>query len=156
MKVLVTDQTAEISQWVAEQSGVKAWKLGREQAIGLKDEAGWLAGALYDQWNRRSIGIHLAVRPGSLPTREFIRTLFVYPFIQLQAEKLLAYTGEGNLPIRKLAEHAGFTLEATLKAAHPMGDLLIYSMVRGQCRWLLTDTKELLCRHPIPLNKQIR
>lgn len=146
MRTLVTDQPEFVSQWVAVQSGA-VWRSGREQAIGVAAKGQLIAGVVYDQWNRKSIGLHMAALPGHWPTREFIQTAFRYPFLQLGASKLLAQVGEGNSPARRLVEHLGFVLEATLKAAHPMGDLLIYSMTRDQCRWLSTDKKELLCRH---------
>lgn len=140
MKVIVTDQAERVSQWVAEQCG-SVWRSGREQALGLVEDGQILAGVVYDQWNFRSIGAHIAVLPGTWPTRTFIRAGFAYPFLQLKAEKIIGFVGEGNLAARRLDEHLGFVLEATLKAAHPTGDLLVYSMTRDQCRWLPTEKR---------------
>ena len=68
--------------------------------------------------------------------REFLWYCFYYPFEQLQVKKILGLVESDNAEARKLDEHLGFTLEATLKDAAPKGDLLIYSMTRDQCKWL--------------------
>ena len=149
MSVLVIDQPEVVSRWIAAQNGSQ-WLSGREQAIGLAREGELVAGIMYDQWTGTSIGTHIAVLPGVCPSRTFLRACFIYPFEQLKVHKLLGFVGEGNPAARRLVEHLGLVLEATLEAAHPTGDLLIYSMTRSQCRWLSTDKKELLCRHQKP------
>jgi RimJ/RimL family protein N-acetyltransferase len=50
--------------------------------------------------------------------------------------KILGLVESDNLEARRLDEHLGFHLEATLKNCAPSGDLLVYTMTREQCRWL--------------------
>ena len=79
----------------------------------------------------------VASEPGKhWATREFLWMVFHYPFDQLQCKRVSGVVAADNLPARKFNEHLGFTLEATLADAHPQGNLLIYRMMREDCRWL--------------------
>lgn len=139
MKRIVTDELERVSLWVAKQCGAVGYTGGR-QTLGLEQDGELVAGVVYDNWNRASIHAHIAVLPNVWPTREFLRVGFSYPFQQLRVNKLLGFVGSGNVAARRLDEHLGFVLEATLEAAHPDGALLVYSMTREQCRWLPRNT----------------
>lgn len=69
-------------------------------------------------------------------TREMLWYAFAYPFLQLRVQKILGLVAGSDKAVRAFDEHLGFVLEATLKDAHPEGDLLVYSMTKSQCRWL--------------------
>jgi RimJ/RimL family protein N-acetyltransferase len=109
-------------------------------ALGYETNGELTAGVLYTDWNGRALQIHVAAKPGKHWLHpEFLFTVFWYPFEQLGAAKLLGPIAENNAACRRFVTHLGFVLEATLKDAHPGGDLLIYSMTRAQCRWLLRE-----------------
>jgi len=109
----------------------------------LEEDGCATAGVLFDGWNGSSICMHVAAVPGKRwMTREYLRVCFDYPFRQLQASKILGLVGEKNVAARRFDEHLGFVLEATLKDAHPDGDLLVYTMTPGQCRWLNMRTPQ--------------
>lgn len=96
-----------------------------------------LVGVVYEGFNQASICMHVAAKPGSLwATKEFLWTAFAYPFNQLQVRKVIGILSGANLPAVRLDLHLGFVHEATLKDAHPDGDLVILTMTREQCRWL--------------------
>jgi RimJ/RimL family protein N-acetyltransferase len=114
------------------------WFPGRGHIIGLwDDEAGPLAGCLYESHNGASIMLHIATdQSKKWMNREFLWFVFYFPFEQLGVRKIIAPVESTNSDCVRFIEHIGFTLEATLKDAAPKGDLLIYSMVKDQCRWL--------------------
>lgn len=113
------------------------WIPGRGSVIGLwEDGVGPVAACLYESHNGASILGHLAGDGKKWMNREFLWYCFYYPFEQLQVKKILGLVESDNYDARKLDEHLGFTLEATLKDAAPKGDLLVYSMTRDQCKWL--------------------
>lgn len=109
----------------------------------MRGHAGQLdVGVLYDNYNGRSMCMHVAAREGALwASPEFLRTAFGYPFYQLGLTKVLGLVGSGNVPCQAFVRSIGFVLEATLKDAHPDGDLSVFSMTRDGCRWLTTHKK---------------
>lgn len=95
------------------------------------------AGVAYCEWNGVNVVCHIA-SDGSKRwlTREFLGTIFDYPFNQLKAKRITVCVGEGNSASRKFVEHLGFILEAELAGAHPTGAIRIYRMWREECRFL--------------------
>lgn len=136
MKRIAFGYERVLGDWIASRTG-GTFVHGEARTIGLLDNGEPIAGVLYDQYNGASIGMHVAAEPGARwMTREFLRVCFAYPFEQLGVRKIIGLVGSGNTRARAFDEHLGFVLEATLKEAHPDGDLLVYSMTRSQCRWL--------------------
>lgn len=114
-----------------------------QEAIGLGDGISQiLAGVVYEGFNGVSIGMHVAALPGvNWCTREFLWMVFDYPFNQLGAKKIIGVVPAANLAAMRLDLHLGFVHEATLKDAHPTGDVNMLSMTRDQCRWLNFERK---------------
>ena len=136
MKYIIADQPELVGNWVLEQQGAK-WNPGRGQAIGLFEDERIIAGVVFDSWNGASMCIHVAAVPGARwRTRQYLNVVFYYAFEQMGCKKLLGLVGSGNKVAQRFDEHLGFVLEATLEAAHPDGNLLVYSMTKEQCRWL--------------------
>lgn len=106
-------------------------------AIGLEEDGELVAGVVFDNYNSRSICMHIAAIPGARwMTREYLWVCFAYPFNQLKVNKILGLVDSTNHAARKFDEHLGFMLECNIKDAGRDGDLLIYSMTRQQCRFL--------------------
>lgn len=96
-----------------------------------------LAVALFTDYNKANINIHISAVPGKQWfRREFLWYCFHYPFEVLGVKRLTGVVASNNKQAIKFDENLGFILEATLKDAHPEGDLLVYAMVKDQCRWL--------------------
>lgn len=113
------------------------WSTADLVGIGLVEDDRLIAGVLYDCYNGSSMCMHVAAVPGRhWMTKDFLRVVFAYPFRQVGVQKLIGLVGSGNVDARRFDENIGFVLEATLKGAHPDGDLLVYTMTREQCRWL--------------------
>lgn len=142
MKTIITGQDHIFGPWLAQRLGTN-WLPGRGHVIGLWDDAlGPIAACFYESYNGASVLGHLTGVGKKWMNREYLWYCFYYPFEELRVNKILGLVESTNLEARKLNEHFGFTLEATLKDAAPKGDLLIYSMVKDQCKWLsLKDHK---------------
>lgn len=137
VKRIIDNQPEIFGPWVMASIG-GVWTPRRGTTIGLwDDEKGRRAGAVYCDYDTRSIVMHFA-SDGTKAwlTRQFLWFVFYYPFIQLSVHKIICPVASDNLPCRKFIEHIGFTPEATLKDATPKGDLILYTMTRDQCRWL--------------------
>ncbi len=136
MKRIVTGQEEVFGPWMMARLNSE-WLPGRGSIIGLwEDGVGPIAGCLYESHNGRSIIGHLTGIGRKWMNREYLWYCFYYPFEQLGVDKILGIVESDNHEARKLDEHMGFILEATLKDAAPNGDLLIYSMTKDQCKWL--------------------
>lgn len=142
MKRVVTGQDHIFGPWLAERLET-TWLPGRGHVIGLwEDSVGPVAACFYESYNGASVLGHLAGIGKKWMNREYLWYCFHYPFEELRVSKILGLVESTNLEARRLDEHLGFTLEATLKDAAPNGDLLIYSMMKDQCKWLsLKDRK---------------
>lgn len=133
---IVMDQPDLLGRWAAERDGT-VWYPERGHAIGVLRNGTPIASVLYDNWTGASICMHIVAEPGTRwLSHQLLYLAFAYPFIQLRVNKILGLVGSGNTSAQRFDEHLGFVLEATLKNAHPDGDLLIYSMEKEQCRWL--------------------
>lgn len=96
-----------------------------------------VAGVVYDNWNGRNVECHIASEGANWLTREYLWTIFDYPFNQMKAERITAPVVEDNSASRRFVEHLGFEQEARLYGAHPSGDILVYCMRKPQAqRWL--------------------
>lgn len=135
---IVMGQNDRLGPWMVARQQYAEWIPGSGQTIGLlSDDDEPIAVAAFDQYNEANINIHIAAVPGKRwATPNFLWYCFYYPFIQLGVKRVTGIVASTNLAARRFDEHIGFTLEATLKDAHPDGDLLVYCMTKDQCRWL--------------------
>ena len=108
------------------------------RCIGLRKDGELVAAAVYEGFNGRNMWVHLAGVPGQRwMTRDFLRAGFAYPFLVCGVQRLSGYVNSSNLAARRLNEHFGYRVEATLKGAAPDGgDVLIYVMWRKDCRYV--------------------
>ena len=108
------------------------------RCIGLRKDGELVAAAVYEGFNGQNMWVHLAGVPGRRwMTRDFLRAGFAYPFLVCGVQRLSGYVNSSNLAARRLDEHFGYRVEATLKGAAPDGgDVLIYVMWRKDCRYV--------------------
>ena len=128
---------AAVVNWVARRTNEFGSFGDAAQALGWEKRDALVAGVVYADWNGPNVVCHIA-SDGSRRwlVREYLWTIFDYPFRQLKVKRITVTVGEGNADSRRFVEHLGFTREATLQRAHPSGDLLVYRMFAENCRWL--------------------
>ena len=124
----------DIGHWVAERTG-GIYTPQNSHAIGRMDGSQIIGGVSFSEYSGRSIAMHCAGE-GHWLSRELLFKAFWYPFSQLKVNKVIGLVDSTNTQAIKLDEHLGFVLEAVIKDAAPVGDWLIYSMTREQCRFL--------------------
>ena len=140
MKHVITGADHIIGPWVMEQTDGQ-WINGRGSTIGLLDDNAIVAGCVFSDCNGASIMLHCAGAGKSWLNREFLWYTFYYPFEELKVNKIISPVESTNSQCRKFIEHIGFSVEATLLDASPKGDLLIYTMSRSACKWLIRGKK---------------
>lgn len=125
-----------VVQWTAKRTS-EYGDFGAAVGIGLERDGELIAGVAYAEFNGVNIVCHIA-SDGSRQwmTREYLWTIFDYPFNQAKVNRITVCVGEGNTDSIRLVRHMGFQLEAPLKGAHPSGDLLIFRLWKKDCRFL--------------------
>ena len=125
-----------VVEWVAAQTS-EFGNFGTDVGIGWLRGGEIVAGVAYANWNGPNVECHIASdKSRKWLTRQYLWTIFDYPFNQLGVKRITVCVGEGNRDSTRFVEHLGFILEARLKAAHPTGDLLIFCMKRQDCRFI--------------------
>lgn len=138
---LVYDQHEYFIREVSNAIGVD---LGVGKAIGVTEDDGKIIGAvIYNgfavdaQGKPLSIEMSLAMVDKKWCTRNNIRALFAYPFIQLDVKRVQVTCREGDLFLRDLHKRFGFTFEGIGRMAHPLGgNSAVSSMLKHECRWI--------------------
>lgn len=121
--------------WTAERTGGD-YHAGSGQGIGWERDGKLIAGVLYDNFNGRSVQMHVAAEGKHWLVREYLRTCFDYPFNQLKVNKVIGLVDSTNLDALRFDRHLGFVDEHVIKDAGKYGDLHILTMTREQCRFL--------------------
>jgi RimJ/RimL family protein N-acetyltransferase len=135
LKKIITDQPQRVGEFVSRLMGNDGWS--SYQAIGLEEDGELIAGVLFDNYNGASICMHVAAVPGKRwMSREYLWYCFYYPFMELKVKRITGLVPESNLAARRFDEHLGFQLEARLKDAAPDGDVLVYRMMKADCKFL--------------------
>lgn len=130
----VTFDVERIGPWVCARAGGTHIP-GSSQAIGLERDGELVAGVLYDQFNGRSVCMHVAADVPDWVSRKFLRLCFDYPFNQMGVNKVVGLVDSTNTRALSFDMHLGFVEEARLSDAGKEGDLVILTMTKEQCRW---------------------
>lgn len=105
-------------------------------AIGWMRDDEVVAGVVYEHFTGASITATIAVAPGAVVVKEFMREIFSYPFKRLGVNLIIAFVAESNWKSRNMVEKMGFTKETEVVGAYPDGAMLIYTITPAKCRWL--------------------
>jgi len=123
-----------VGQWVAKHT-LAIFTPENSSCIGLLDKDGQLvAGVWYEAYNKVSIMAHIAIQ-GKI-NKEFLFTIFDYPFVQLGVNKIIGPVNSNNLDALKLSDNFGFREEARIKDAYPDGDMVLLTLTKDKCRFL--------------------
>lgn len=105
--------------------------------LGWRKDGDVVAGAAYEGFNGRNVWVHLAGVGKEWMSRTFLKAGFAYPFLVCGVDRLSGYVNASNAQARRLNEHFGYRVEATLHGAAPDGgDVLLYVMWRKDCRYV--------------------
>lgn len=109
----------------------------RYQAIGLERDGELCAAVVFNLYSGADIAMHVAAVPGRRwLNREYMRACLGYPFLQLQVRRISGFVPARNAEARKFDEHLGFKVEGVMRNALPDDDVIVYGMLREECRFL--------------------
>lgn len=136
MKHYIYGQDARVAQWVAKR--VDEEDFDGCKAIGVERNGVLIAGVVYTMYTGPSICMHVAGEPGShWLSQEFLYRVFAYPFLQLKCYRVTGLVRADNLHAQRFDEKLGFVREGLMrKAASDGTDMIVYGMLREDCRFL--------------------
>lgn len=132
MIVLGADEA--VSRWVGVQLGIEDF--GPLAGIGVARSGKLVAGAVFHNFNWPNIEVSFASTTPAWCTRQTIRSILNYPFIQLDCRRLTAITKATNQPARAFLCRLGFEIEGFHPDTYPDGDAISLGLLRRKCRWI--------------------
>jgi RimJ/RimL family protein N-acetyltransferase len=114
--------------------GFIGWS-GAYIAIGF-EQAGEIKGAVVFT-NCTPTNINAAIVLDAPLTRQFLRAVFYYPFLQLKVKRITALVDASNEKSMSLTKKLGFKQEGRLReAAVDGGDTLVFGILHRECKYL--------------------
>jgi hypothetical protein len=134
LKTITVDRD-RVGKWVKERiAHVTTW--GTEYcAMGFERDGKLLCGVVYNHFSGSDIAMHVA-GTGYWATPAALRVFFSYPFEQLKCQRVTAYVAFKNAKCLTLVNRLGFVPEGRLREGMPNDDLMVFGMLRRECRWL--------------------
>lgn len=122
--------------WATERGGIRF--RDDAAAIGVRSDEGLHGVIVFDSFTTTGCWVSVVSDGGrKWITRELIIRVFAYPFIQLDYPRLNSFVSVNNADAIRFNEHFGFQREGILREAGEKGeDLIVYGMLRRECRWL--------------------
>jgi len=84
----------------------------------------------------KSCAIHVTGFGSHWITKDFLKTVFDYPFKQWNLRVIIGTVAGSNKKSLKLSRHLGFKEVAVIPDAHDDGDLVIFEMRPTDCRFI--------------------
>ena len=122
----------------------KEWVQARTQHPWVEDSAGYLVfrdaipmGAfILDSFTKNSASVHFCLESSMAIKSGILHAGFTLAYTTLGLGILYGGIPATNIPMRKLAEHVGFTPIGSLENAIGLGiDRIVYQMLRDECAW---------------------
>lgn len=126
-----------VAQWVQARIPAMQCPTGTA-ALGVVHDGDLIAGVTYSNFNGVHLEVAIAADTGKpWASRQTLKHLFGYPFVQLQCEAISVLVPGTNLESLNLATKLGFEMEAIVKYAAPdASPLIVLKMFRDSCRWI--------------------
>jgi RimJ/RimL family protein N-acetyltransferase len=106
-------------------------------ALGVVRGGVLLGGVVFHNYQGFCVEVSWAFDSPRWASRDALRTLFSYPFGQLNCVRLTSLAPRSNKKSRKAVVQLGFKLEGVHpKAFDGVQDAMSYGMLRSDCRWI--------------------
>ena len=131
---IVTNIDDYVRAWVAKRIGIRGF--GPSTAIGVQKDGQLIAGAVFHDYRDGQVEASLSADSPKWATRSVLYSLFAYPFIQMDANRLLVTCDESNKKAMKMNRQLGFTPEGILRQMYCPNDAIIWGMLKDECKWI--------------------
>ena len=90
----------------------------------------------FDHPDGGDIQASCVMEQGARVTRRMWRHLYGYAFVQLGCIRITCQTGKSNHVTRHHLKRAGFQLEGKRRCGHGKNDVMMYGLLKSECRFL--------------------
>lgn len=134
-------RSEEVAQWVLHRiPEMRGRSFGPCAAIGVLRDGNLVGGFVFSGYAQHADGsditINGAAAPGNRVTRRMWERVYSYPFVQIGCARVSDYIIETNQNAIRFAERSGFKLEGRKRRGYGSEDVLLYGMLRHECRYL--------------------
>ena len=139
---LLFGEDFEVSDFVAKKMPVPFFThddFGPCSTIGIvrADTGRLVAGAVYHHYRGHDIELSFAANNPAWCKKGILKSLFYYPFIQLNVRRMTLLIGANNERALKLNIGLGFKIEGLCRKAYDgMTDAYVLGMLREDCKWI--------------------
>ncbi len=135
MKRTVYADGPAMVRWAQERLGVSFGPLA--QAIGLERDGAIIAVEVFHRFSDWDCEMSIVAAPNwGGPTRDFLRRIFAFPFVQLGLERVSASVALDNVTVLRWMIRLGFRQEGMAYRLPPAVHVLRFGMLRTECRWV--------------------
>lgn len=131
---LVLGRDTEVARWTASRLGTESF--GDCSAIGIEKDGELIAGLVYFCYRHPNIEMAIASTSPYWANRFTLYHIFYYPLVFLNCQRVTVMVDSTNQKSISLVERLGFVREGLLRQARPDCDVLVYGMLKTECRWL--------------------
>lgn len=133
--MMIYGHDAEVIEWVGKRLDCNFEST--DKAIGIARNGKIVAGVVYHNYRPGfNIEMSIASITPRWATKEVLRALFSYPFIQLGLPRVTGIAARDNASVRRFDERLGFVKEGIMRNAHSDGDAVIYGMLKNECKYI--------------------
>jgi RimJ/RimL family protein N-acetyltransferase len=133
--MLLFDRDQMLARWAGARLGIADFSPC--VAIGVARGDGVIAAAIYNNYRPPNIEITFVTSSPRWASKEAIRAMLRYPFVQLGCARLTAVTPAQNRAARAFLARLGFRQEGVHPDALPGGDAVSYGLLaRDAARWI--------------------
>lgn len=137
---LLFDHSSRVKEFVGLQLDIK--NFGPSSAIGILRDGKLVGGAVYNNFRWPTIQISVAASSPKWASKEMIRAILRYPFVQLDCSRISAVCKETNYRIREFNARTGFIQEGYHPLVYPDGTAsLSWGLLRKNCWWLSEEER---------------
>lgn len=136
--MLVYGNDLFVSEWVRKRLNGIVDDFGHCCAIGVANNDEIIAGVVYNEYRPgMDIQLSTAAIPGSnWLTKKNLVAFFEFPFLQLRLPRVTSFVPSKNDTAIKFNNKLGFVLEGKMRKALVDDDLLMFGMLKEECRWI--------------------
>jgi len=132
---LVLNRSDELAAWVARRIP-HVDSFGQCAAIGVERGGECVGAVVYHEYRGNDIQLSCAATSPRWLSRAALRSIFAYPFIQLQVDRVTAFTPARARATRQFLESTGFIQEGIMRRGFDDDDCVVYGMLREECKWI--------------------
>lgn len=141
---LTIDDQSTLLAWAGERVGVERW-VADSEAFGLIEEGTGriVAVCVLNVWMDDAVWLHLATDGQKKWAWPFaIGRVLAHAFLDRGVKRVVARICAKNVPAQVLALKAGFEIEGRERVAFRGEDVIVFAMLREDCKWLDEEAEE--------------